>query len=131
MKIGSLGSIVFEVSDRVARTFTEMNWDSKASYATHERHMKKGLLELTGFDPDEVSFTLSLSAHLGTDPSDTLKTLETMKDKGEVVLLVLGTTVIGSHWVVEQLSRKFNHIYRDGALVSCDVTVSLKEYVTR
>lgn len=131
MTIGSLGDVVFKIDDKTMQTFTELNWDSKASYSKHSRHMKKQLVELTGFEADEVSFTMTLSAYLGVNPEKMLKKLENLKNTGAVNTLVLGTTVIGSKWVVEQIKRKVQNTYKDGTLVSCEVTVTLLEYPER
>ena len=129
MIVGTLGNIVFEVSEKAAQIITELNWDSKAKYSTHNLHMKKGQIELTGFDPDEASFTVTLSAFLGVNPHDMLTSLEIAKNSGAVNTLVIGTKVIGTKWVVKEIKRKFNQMYQDGELISCDVTVSLLEYV--
>ena len=102
-----------------------------ASYSKHSRHMKKQLVELTGFEADEVSFTMTLSAFLGVNPETMLKKLEQMKKSGDVKPLVLGKTVIGSNWVVEQIKRKFKSTDKDGTLLSCEVSVTLLEYPER
>ena len=40
-KIGSLGSLVFSVSENTVRTFDELSWKVSAKYATHDRHIKR------------------------------------------------------------------------------------------
>ena len=44
-KIGSLGSLVFSVSENTVRTFDELSWKVSAKYATHDRHIKRDVLE--------------------------------------------------------------------------------------
>jgi len=86
-------------------------------------------VELTGFDPDKVTFDIELSAFLGVNPNDALSQLDTMMKNGVVNKLVIGTKVIGSNWVVHKVSRAFKHVYKDGDLVALTVNVSLTEYV--
>ena len=47
-KIGSLGSLVFSVSENTVRTFDELSWKVSAKYATHDRHIKRDVLEFLG-----------------------------------------------------------------------------------
>lgn len=128
MTIGALGDVSFYVSDKAAQTFTNMKWKSSAKYSTHDLHMKKGILELTGYDPDELSFSMKLSAFLGVNPRKAMDQLESMKNAGKVVQLVLGTKIIGKRWVVKEISRTFDTFYKDGSLVEASVDVSLTEY---
>lgn len=128
MTIGALGDVSFYVSDKAAQTFTNMKWKSSAKYSTHDLHMKKGILELTGYDPDELSFSMKLSAFLGVNPRKAMDQLENMKNAGKVVQLVLGTKIIGKRWVVKEISRTFDTFYKDGSLVEASVDVSLTEY---
>ena len=46
--VGTWGDIVFSVSRRQIKTFDGLKWDSGAKYATHDRHLKDPLLEITG-----------------------------------------------------------------------------------
>lgn len=129
MNIGALGSLAFYTDSTAVRTFDKMKWDSKANYSTHDLHLQKGRLELTGFDPDEVSFDMTLSKYLGVNPNTALSQLDTMLKNGQVCKLVIGTKVIGSSWVVTKIGREFDHVYSDGELLSLTVSVDLTEYV--
>lgn len=126
--IGCLGNIPFQVSSKKVQTFENLNWKSSASYATHARHMKTELLEMTGIKADEVSFDMLLSAYLGVKPMKVLNTLQTMLQKGTVCALVLGKDIIGKKWVVTDVGRAVKHVYKDGTLISCQVNVTLKQY---
>jgi len=126
--VGCLGNIPFKVSSKTYQTFQDMSWSSEASYSTHGRHGKKELLEFTGFKADELSFNMFLSAFLGVKPYKVLEKLNKMMKKGSIATLVIGKDIIGTKWVVTKLSRSFKHVYKDGALISCEVTVTLKEY---
>ncbi|MFR1110746.1 MAG: phage tail protein, partial [Anaerotruncus colihominis] len=67
--IGCLGDVAFTVSDSVIRTLSNFQWSGSARYATHQRHLGRGLLEFTGTDPDKISFDITLSAQLGVTPA--------------------------------------------------------------
>jgi len=128
MTIGSLGNVVFEASADAVRTFSGMKFTKKPKYSTHALHMKKSILELTGFEPDEASFDMTLSAFLGINPEESIRQLEDMMTSGRVCNLILGNTVYGNSWVITSLSETFAHVFNDGLLISCEVSVSIKEY---
>ena len=44
-KIGSFGKLAFSVSEKTVRTFDEISWKVSAKYATHDRHIKRDVLE--------------------------------------------------------------------------------------
>ena len=49
-KIGSFGKLAFSVSEKTVRTFDEISWKVSAKYATHDRHIKRDVLEFLGPD---------------------------------------------------------------------------------
>ena len=132
MTIGMLSAgsadVSFYASSEAIQVFDDLTHKSSVSYSEHKRHMKKPLVELTAKNSDEVSFDMELSVLLGARPKKTFDALQKMMNKGEVGLLVLGTSVIGSKWVVTEVSRTFERLYKDGRLISCKVSVTLKEY---
>ena len=65
MRIGTLGNLVFQVSSETVQTIDDLQWSGSAQYSTHQRHLGKGLLEFTGVDPDDLSFSIFLSRSLG------------------------------------------------------------------
>ena len=128
MKIGALGDLAFTVDQDKMQNFEKLKWSSSANYQTHSLHLRKGRIELTGFNPDEASFEMELSAFLGVNPRKALAKLEKMKDKGSVNKLVIGTQVIGEKWVVSKIAREVKYVYQDGEIVAIRVTVTLTEY---
>lgn len=52
-KIGSLGSLVFSVSENTVRTFDELSWKVSAKYATHDRHIKRDVLSFWDRNPEQ------------------------------------------------------------------------------
>ncbi|MFQ9858204.1 MAG: hypothetical protein ACLRYD_17140 [Ruminococcus callidus] len=52
-KIGSLGSLVFQFPENTVRTFDELSWKVSAKYATHDRHIKRDVLEFLDRNPEQ------------------------------------------------------------------------------
>ena len=75
-KIGSLGSLVFSVSENTVRTFDELSWKVSAKYATHDRHIKRDVLEFLGPEPGTISFKMAFSVFHGTNPLNEIKKLK-------------------------------------------------------
>lgn len=130
MQIGSLGDIVFEVSDRTVKTLRNLAWSGTARIAEHERHLQKSLVEFCGTDPDEITFDLKLSAYLGVAPMDEINKIVEYKENGIAVVFVLGTQRYGKYqWLIVKYKIKAENFDKSGNLTSADVAVSLKEYV--
>ena len=54
-QVGTLGDIVFKVSEKTVQTFDGLQIESKTNYAKHTRHNKKPLLEFQYNDTDTAS----------------------------------------------------------------------------
>ena len=83
-KIGSFGKLAFSVSEKTVRTFDEISWKVSAKYATHDRHIKRDVLEFLGPEPDTISFKMAFSVFHGTNPLNEIKKLNKMCSNGEV-----------------------------------------------
>ena len=128
MTIGSLGEILFYVNDGKAMTIKEATWKVKATYATHKMHGTSSKLEYTGLEPQELEFPVEVSAYLGADPLVTIEDLNMMVESHQVVQFLLGNDVIGSSWVVTEVSHKLNRFWKDGTLLSAEISIKIKEY---
>lgn len=128
MIVGSLGSVVFGVNDREVKTIRDMSWKKSAKYATHTLLGQKSLLEYTGLDEDEISFTVVLSAYMGVNPQEGIAQFSAMLENGEVVSLLLGTDVIGSRWVLCDMAISIDQHYSDGTPTVVTLKLSIKEY---
>jgi phage protein U len=131
--VGILGNIVFSASAKQVRTFTAMQWNSSARYATHNRHLKSPIVERVGRDTDSVTFSMTLSALLGVNPRNDLDRLHEMNINGELVTLMIGVHVYGTvnGWVVQRLQREFERYGKNGVLLCAKVSVTLLEYPKR
>lgn len=130
--IGCLGDIIFEVSSDTVRTLDNMMWSGKARYSTHQRHLGNALTEFTGLDPDEVSFTITLSAFQGVNPQTELGKLWSYERTGTPVPLVIGDKVYGKYkWSVTNHSTKLKTFDPKGRLTRAEVSINLLEYIRK
>lgn len=130
--IGTWGNVVFSVSRQQIRTFTGLKKSGAAKYATHDRHLKKTLLERTGTDAESLSFDMFFSAYLGVNPMNALAELESARDAGKVAPLIVGGRRIGkSKWVLQSLSESFEEFGKGGSVTVAKASVSMKEYAGR
>lgn len=129
MKIGCLGDIVFEVSENVIKTFKDSNWNGSAQIHAHNRHLTNALQEFVGVDPDEFSFTITISKYLGADPIEDISKIFNYERNGIAVPLVIGKKAYGKYlWLIKNHKSKLTRHDGAGNVVSADVTISLTEY---
>ena len=128
MTVGSLGSAVFYVTDKSVKTINSMSWKKKYNYSVHKMHGRKGILEYTGMDPDEIDLEVKVSAFLGVRPLDVMNELNNMAASSAVIPFVLGTDVIGTSWVITELHASPDFFYLDGTLISAPFKIKIKEY---
>lgn len=129
MTVGSLGDVVFSVSAEAVRTIKNLSWKISANYSVHKMHGRKGILEFTGQDPDEIEFEADVFASLGVNPMEMIDNLRGLIDDHSAVKLVLGTDVIGSSWVVTDLEISAEQFFQDGTMMSASFKIKIKECV--
>lgn len=130
MTVGALGEIVFQATEETIRTLDNWNWSGSARWAEHNRHNNHALTEFTGLDPDEISFSMYLSAFLGVDPMTDLKRLWDYERNGTPVALTVGDHAYGYYrWSVVSHRAAIETTDGTGNITSCTVQVSLKEYL--
>ncbi|MEG0941967.1 MAG: phage tail protein, partial [Oscillospiraceae bacterium] len=101
MIVGCLGDIVFSVSSNEVNTISNVKWTSTAKYAELDRHLNDPLLEFTGNDADEFTFSMYFSTFLGVNPMGQIVKLLNAKREGRVMPLVIGAKAYGTHkWVI-------------------------------
>ena len=126
--IGALGEIQFECSSELVRTFKDYKRESKARYATHNLLMKKPALEYLGADAGEISFSMTLSASLGINPTEEANKLRKLCEAGQALPLIIGSEVIGDLWVIESVNETAQAYDGEGHSLLTEVDVRLKEY---
>ncbi|MDR2559540.1 MAG: phage tail protein [Oscillospiraceae bacterium] len=130
--IGSLGDMPFFVNNKQVKTFNGMRWDSSVRFATHNRHMKDALVEFVGINADTISFTMNLSVFLGVDPMTEIMKLFETERRGEALVLVLGSRIIGRRqWVITRTQKQLERFDNNGNLLAARVTVTLMSYSRR
>ena len=130
-KIGTLGDIVFKVSQNTVRTFEDLQIESKANYAKHTRHNKKPLLEFQYNDTDTASFSMYLSAYLGVNPMAMQNKIDKYMSKGKILTLVIGGKKYGTKWVIKGHSKGYKRYDNKGNLLIAESKISLEEYPER
>ncbi len=126
MIVGTLGTVTFEVSPDVVATFNNFSWSGTANYGQHQVHGGKAVPEYVGRNSDQITFDVVFSAFLGVTPKAQMDKFAGMLKSGIAYPLVLGTDVYGK-WLVSGLSRSFDLIYKDGALISAKAKITLLE----
>ncbi|MEA5057779.1 MAG: phage tail protein [Anaerotignum propionicum] len=130
--IGAWGDIVFEVSRKQVKTFNGLNWDGGAKFATHDRHLKEPILEFTGTENENMTFSMFFSAFLGVNPIIEVEKLFAAMRKGEVNRLIIGTKAYGTDkWVITKLSNALERYDNRGNLLVVKVNVTMKSYASR
>ena len=126
--IGAFGSIAFECSSELVRTFADFQRDSKARFAKHDLVALKPALEFLGEDAGEISFKMIFSASLGVNPAEETAKLRQICAAGEAHELVIGNEVIGDLWVIESLNETAQAFDGKGNCLLAELNVRLKEY---
>jgi phage protein U len=130
--IGSLGSLVFQVSSKQIATFDNAKWDLSARYSEHTRHLRDPLVEFTGLDNDKFSFTMNFNIWLGVDPLKQVIKVVNMERRGEVNRLIIGTKIYGRNkWVITGVSNTLKEFDNKGKILVASVDVSLLAYPGR
>lgn len=130
-QIGNLGKlIVFEVSADKVLTFSGMSQQVKGRWTSHSIIGSKPKAEFLGADARSVTLSVKLNYELGVKPKDVIKQIEEAIENGEHFTFVLGGEKVGDNeWYIQQMSEQWNIIMSGGELLSCDITLSLSEYV--
>lgn len=129
MRIGSLGDVVFSINSRKIETLTGLKESASAAFSEHKRHNNSSILEFTGRNAKEISFSMTLSTELGVNVENEIKKIDNYLQKGTSLRLILGKRVYGSYkWVITKYSVSHKYFDKRGAPVVTDVSITLKEY---
>ena len=132
MPIGSLGDIVFEISEKQIRTFSKMSLSAGARYSTHNRINGSPILEYTGAELKSVSLTIVLSAFQGIYPRKEMNKINKACEDGKPLRLVIGNAQLGKYkWVIKSADSELENIDNKGRIYKITVKLTLTEYVKR
>ncbi len=126
MKIGSFGSIVFEV----IKSPESITQELEQSYAEHEVAGGKGLLEWTGEKLSRITMKIRFQAvsigNFTCDPEEELSKIEELFQKREPQPLFIGSHALGK-FVIERLRKTIKKVNAKGDVVLAEVELTLKE----
>lgn len=129
MNVGSLGPVVFSVSDAFVRTISGYSRKTSVRIESHDIIGQKPLSEWVGMSCDSISFTVKLSAFRGVNPKEEAEKLRRMAERGEAVTFVMGgAPVTQNKWLIESVDEDANYYDRMGNIISSDVKLSIREY---
>ena len=129
MAIGTLGPIVFEVSDQVILTFKGMTRDVSGRWVEHEVMGVKPKPEFLGAGNQKINLPITLSAGLGVKPRKMLELVEDMVESGDAEYLILKCRPVGRHpFRLTSSSETWGDMYRHGELAKASLTITLEEY---
>ena len=119
MMVGSLGPVVFSVSDAFVRTISGYSRKTSVRIESHDIIGQKPLSEWVGLSCDSISFTVKLSAFRGVNPKEEAEKLRRMAERGEAVTFVMGgAPVTQNKWLIESVDEDANYYDRMGNIIS-------------
>lgn len=131
-QIGALGDVPFTVSASQIRTIRNFQWSGSARYGTHQRHGGNALTEFAGLDPDQISFDVTVSAELGTDPMEEIWRLWRYERNGTTLPLTIGTHAYGRYrWTLISHTVKAEYFDKNGDIYHAVVSLKLQEYLRK
>ena len=132
--IGSLGDVVFEVSDKkVFSINNQINRSYKSKISEHNPIYGPGMLRHQGRELTEITFGITLISSLlqETTPSEQLDKIKTMWEFGEYGYLTLGGQTFGAFpFLIIDISEKSSYFNKETSefdYINLDLT--LKEYI--
>ena len=132
--IGSLGDVVFEVSDKKIFSINNaINRTYKSKISEHTAIFGPGMIRHQGRELTELSFGISLVASLipDTTPSEQLDKIKTMWEFGEYDYLTLGGQTFGAFpFLIIDISEKSSHFNKETSNFDfINLELTLKEYI--
>lgn len=129
MVVGSFGTdLVFNVNSKSVLTPRSVQRESKGRYEEHKVLGSKPRLEFLAPELQSFSFSITLSAMNGINPTKALNLIRALCAEGMAERLIIGGVNYGYH-VIESVSEEWKHTLPDGVLLSANVSISMKEYV--
>ena len=129
MAIGTMGPIVFEVSDKVVLTFKGMTRDVSGRWVEHEVMGVKPKPEFLGPGNQKINLPITLSAALGVKPRKMLELVEDMVESGDAEYLIIKGRPVGRHpFRLTASSETWGDMYGHGELAKASLTITLEEY---
>ena len=132
--IGSLGDVIFEVSDKkVFSINNQINRSYKSKISEHNPIYGPGMLRHQGRELTEITFGITLISSLiqETTPSEQLDKIKTMWEFGEYGYLTFGGQTFGAFpFLITDISEKNSYFNRETSEFDyINLELTLKEYI--
>ena len=132
--IGSLGDVVFEVSDKKIFSINNaINRTYKSKISEHTAIYGPGMLRHQGRELTEITFGITLISSLlqETTPSEQLDKIKTMWEFGEYGYLTLGGQTFGAFpFLIIDMSEKSSYFNKETSNFDfINLELTLKEYI--
>lgn len=111
-------------------TFENFHRDVTNQTTEHARFLMKPKMQFDGPALSTMTFTVHFSSSLGVNPREMLKKVESCVRLGKLGYVIIGKKKIGKHkYLITNASESWDHIIKDGKLISANVDLTLKEYL--
>ena len=124
--IGSLGTIIFQVSAEQILTFDGYGTELSTRLSEHNVIGAKPKVEVLGVGLIDKKLDILLDASLGVKPADEIEKINKMIIAGKRQPLILGGNPKG-YWIIEKASIEDKRITNVGVSTTAQVALSLKE----
>ncbi len=115
-----------DIDIQVIKGPTDMGVKYSANYSVHGLIGRKGSLQHTGFNPDEINWTFQFHSDF-CDPGEELRRLKEHFDARSVLPLVMGSGEYRGRFVIESIDVTLEHTGPDGTLIAIGFNMPLKE----
>jgi phage protein U len=127
--IGSFGDVIFEVSDKLMRTFDGFSRSASAKWENHEIIGKKPISEFLGPGLDIISFTMRFDVRWGVNPKAEMDKLLIKCRSGAVETLIIGGFALGvNKWKCTSVKQNWQAFDGQGRVIVGTADVTLEEY---
>lgn len=129
--IGTWGrSIVFRVSRRNVFTFENFSRTVNAKWTSHNSvNGGKPAREFQGTDSEQCTMKITISAALGVNVHNVIKSIENAVRTGQANYLIIGGRRIGfNKYNITKVSEKWDVIYKKGRLYQASLNLTFTEY---
>jgi hypothetical protein len=128
-QIGTLGDLVFEVSDETVRTFDEFVQTTASRWVVHEPINSNTRPEFLGPQQGSIEFTIRLAATLGVNPRDEKDKVEALVREGKhAPLMIAQRPISDGDWYIESCETTLIWVNRKGQVEYADMLLFVKEY---
>lgn len=131
MIVGGYGPLIFGVRLGGGIMMESLDKTSKLRFVDHEIMLSKPIVEFTGYDSDEVSFSMLFVEGWTDPPSAALPLLDQLALVPFPYPLIVGGLPVGSFmsmFIITEIGERYKRVNGAGILSVASVKVTLREY---